>query len=185
MTREQLEHLIRAAADIANDDEIVVIGSQAILGQFPDAPASMRVSMEADLFPLNHPERTDVIDGSIGELSPFHETFGYYAHGVGEETACLPHGWRQRLVVVRNENTRGVKGLCLEAHDLIVAKAIAGREKDLLFLEDAARHRMVEAETLLRRLDTVEADPAALRNARAMIERAFARPEDSLTSDVF
>jgi hypothetical protein len=31
VTREQLEHLIRAAADIAADDEIVVIGSQAIL----------------------------------------------------------------------------------------------------------------------------------------------------------
>ena len=173
MTREQLEHLIRAAADIANDDEIVVIGSQAILGQFPDAPESMRVSMEADLFPLNHPERTDVIDGSIGELSPFHETFGYYAHGVGEETACLPQGWKERLVLIRNENTRGVRGLCLEAHDLLVSKAIAGREKDLLFLEEAARHSMVEAESLRRLLETVEADPAVLKNARAAIERAF------------
>ena len=74
MTREQLEHLIRAAADIANTDEIVVIGSQAILGQFPDAPASMRISMEADVYPLNYPERADLIDGSIGELSPFHST---------------------------------------------------------------------------------------------------------------
>jgi hypothetical protein len=76
VTRRQLEHLLRAAGEIAADDEIVVIGSQAILGQFPDAPASMRVSVEADLFPLNHPERADLIDGSIGELSPFHETFG-------------------------------------------------------------------------------------------------------------
>jgi hypothetical protein len=29
MTRQQLEHLIRAAAVIANDDELVVIGSPA------------------------------------------------------------------------------------------------------------------------------------------------------------
>lgn len=50
MTREQLEHLIRAAADIADDDAIVVIGSQAILGQLPDAPPSMRISAEADVF---------------------------------------------------------------------------------------------------------------------------------------
>lgn len=63
MTREQLEHLIRAASVIADDPEIVVIGSQAILGQFPQAPAPMRVSMEADLFPLNHPERSDLIEG--------------------------------------------------------------------------------------------------------------------------
>src|SRR6185295_20424962 len=98
MNREQLEHLIRAAAEIAHADEIVVIGSQAILGQFPDAPEPMRLSVEADLFPLRHPERADIIDGSIGELSPFHQSFGYYAHGVSENTAVLPEGWRDRLV---------------------------------------------------------------------------------------
>lgn len=90
MTQAQLEHLLRAAADIVDDDTIVVIGSQAILGQFPDVPASMRASTEADLWPLHHPERADLIEGTIGELSPFHQTFGYYAQGVGEETARLP-----------------------------------------------------------------------------------------------
>jgi hypothetical protein len=173
VTREQLEHLIRAAAVIAADDEIVVIGSQAILGQFPQAPAPMRVSVEADLYPLNHPERADLIEGSIGELSPFHETFGYYAQGVGEETARLPQGWKERLIVVQNENTRGARGLCLEVHDLLVAKAIAGREKDLSFLSDAAEHQMADVGILLHRLATVEDAPEVLKNARALIERAF------------
>lgn len=173
MTREQLEHLIRAASVIADDDTIVVIGSQAILGQFPDAPESMRVSTEADLFPLHHPERADLIEGSIGELSPFHETFGYYAEGVAEETAVLPDGWKERLVVIQNENTRGAQGLCLEVHDLLVAKAIAGRDKDLDFLRDAARHRMADPEVLLRRLATVTAAPAVREQARAAIERTF------------
>jgi hypothetical protein len=36
--REDLEHIVRAAATVAGDDEIVVVGSQAILGQFPNAP---------------------------------------------------------------------------------------------------------------------------------------------------
>jgi hypothetical protein len=173
MTREQLEHLIRAAAVIADDDSIVVIGSQAILGQFPEAPDSMRVSVEADLYPLHNPERAEVIEGSIGELSPFHETFGYYAQGVGEETARLPQGWKERLIVVQNENTRGAKGLCLEVHDLLVSKIIAGREKDYAFLREAARHRMADPETLLRRLATVEVDPAVREKARSAIERAF------------
>lgn len=174
MTREQLEHLLRAAADIADDDTIVVIGSQAILGQFPDAPAAMRVSTEADLWPLHHPERADLIEGSIGELSPFHQTFGYYAQGVGEETARLPEGWKDRLVVIQNENTRGVRGLCLEVHDLLVAKAIAGRDKDLDFLAEAAKHHLASVEILLDRLNTVRAgDSAILANARAAIQRAF------------
>ncbi len=173
MTREQLKHLIRAASVIADDDTIVVIGSQAILGQFPDAPESMRVSVEADLFPLNHPERADVIEGSIGELSPFHETFGYYAQGVAEETAILPEGWKERLIVIRSENTRGARGLCLEVHDLLVAKAIAGRDKDLDFLHEAAKHRMANLEVLLQRLSTVTTVPAVREQARSAIERAF------------
>jgi hypothetical protein len=173
VTREQLEHLIRAAAVIADDNEIIVIGSQAILGQFPQAPQSMLISAEADLFPRNHPERADVLDGSIGELSPFHETFGYYAQGVGEETACLPQGWQDRLVVVQNENTRGARGLCLEVHDLLVSKIIAGREKDLAFLRDAAKHRMADPEVMLRRLATVEVELEVREQARAAIERIF------------
>lgn len=173
MTRDQLEHLIRAAAVISDDTEIVVIGSQAILGQFPDAPAPMRVSTEADLYPLNHPERAELIEGSIGELSPFHQTFGYYAQGVGEETALLPQGWKERLVVIQNENTRGAKGLCLEAGDLLVSKIIAGRDKDFDFLREAAQNRMADPKILLDRLATVDADPAVLENARAAIERIF------------
>jgi hypothetical protein len=38
MTREELVHAIRAACDVAQDPEVWVFGSQAILGQYPDAP---------------------------------------------------------------------------------------------------------------------------------------------------
>jgi hypothetical protein len=173
VTRQQLEHLLRAAADIADDNEIVVIGSQAILGQFPDPPASMRISVEADLFPLNHPERADLIDGTIGELSPFHATFGYYARGVSEQTARLPEGWKQRLVVIQNENTRGARGLCLEVHDLLVSKTIAGRAKDFAFLGDAAKHGLAHLDLLVQRLATVDVDPLVLAATRAAMQRAF------------
>jgi len=76
--RADLEHLIRAASTIADDDELVIVGSQAVLAQFPDAPEEMLRSDEADIYPKNKPERWDLIDGAIGELSAFHETFGYY-----------------------------------------------------------------------------------------------------------
>jgi hypothetical protein len=33
------------------------------------------------------------LDGAIGELSVFHQSFGYYAHGVDDTTATLPAGW--------------------------------------------------------------------------------------------
>lgn len=156
MTRSELEHLIRAAGSIADDSEIVIIGSQSVLGQFPDAPASLLASAEADVFPLHKPERADLIDGSIGEGSPFHELYGYYAQGVGEKTATLPAGWRDRLIRVSNPNTRGVTGLCLEVHDLAISKYVAGREKDLAFTRELARHGMTETGTLLKRLESTE-----------------------------
>ena len=98
MTRLQLEHIIRVVGAIADDDDIIVIGSQSILGQFPAAPDEFLVSREADVYPRSHPERADLIDGSIGEGSPFENVYGYYAHGVGPETAVLPAGWEGRLV---------------------------------------------------------------------------------------
>ena len=82
MTREELEHAIRAACDVAQDTEVYVFGSQAILGQFPDAPEELRQSAEADIAPRNHPERADDIDGALGELSPFHRANGFYVHGL-------------------------------------------------------------------------------------------------------
>ena len=178
MTREQLEHVIRVAGDIASDDEIIVIGSQAILGQFPDAPASLRVSVEADVFPKNHPDRADLIDGSVGEGSPFHATYGYYAQGVGPDTAIVPAGWRDRLVPVCNPNTRGITGWCLEAHDLAVAKAVAGREKDVEFLREAARHGLVDERVVLDRLAMTTLDAARRLLVRERLCAAFGSTPD-------
>ena len=97
MTREELEHLIRAAAEVTGEYEFVVVGSQPILGPIPNPPAELTMSMEADIYPMNAEEKADEIDGALGEGSHFHETYGYYAQGVDSTTACLPNGWKERL----------------------------------------------------------------------------------------
>jgi hypothetical protein len=176
MKRAELEHIIRASADIADDDDIVVVGSQSILGQFPDAPADLLVSVEADVYPRNRPERWELIDGSIGELSPFHSTFGYYAQGVEPGTAVLPDGWDRRLVVVSNANTRGARGLCLEVHDLAISKYVAGREKDRKFLRTAIRHGLVAKATLLERLASAPVGEEHRALIAAFIEADFRDP---------
>ena len=153
MDRAALEHVLRAASAIADEREFVVIGSQAVLGQFPNAPEALLASVEVDVYPRRAPEKSDLIDGAIGELSAFHQTFGYYAHGVDETTATLPAGWTDRLVPVRNENTAGATGWCLEVHDLAISKLVAGRERDLEFLEILMRERMVDSALLSHRLE--------------------------------
>ena len=154
MKRIDLEHIIRAAAANADTDEIVVIGSQAILGTIPNPPDELCESIEADVFPKRNPDDAILIDGAIGENSVFHGTFGYYAHGIGPETAVLPEGAFDRLVPVRNENTRGSTGWCLELHDLAVSKLVAGREKDLLFVSAMLRHKLIDAGIVRERLTT-------------------------------
>jgi hypothetical protein len=149
--RTELEHVIRAAADVAGDNELVIVGSQAILGQFPDAPESMLVSREADIYPKNHPERADEIDGSLGDGSYFDSSFGYYAHAVGPETAKAPTGWEGRLVPVQSENTGNAIGWCLEVHDLVLSKCAASRDRDWDFAKEALRHNLVDPEELQRR----------------------------------
>lgn len=152
MQRRQLEHIIRTASAIADAYEIVIIGSQSILGSYPFAPSSLLASMEADVYPLSQPAKADLIDGSIGEMSMFDETYGYYAQGVGPETAILPVGWEARLVKIQNENTDLKVGLCLEPHDLAVSKLAAGREKDWPFVSTMLAHKMIAPQTLLDRI---------------------------------
>jgi hypothetical protein len=173
MRRSELEHLIRASGDIADDDEIIIIGSQAILGQFPDAPARLLSSMEADVYPRNYPEKADKVDSAIGEGSSFHELHGYYAQGVGKRTAVLPEDWESRLVAVNNENTNGVTGYCLEVHDLAVSKLIAMRPKDLEFVQELVRHDMLDKQTMLRRLRQTDLQKPVRTSVRTRIKSLF------------
>ena len=168
MKRHELEHLIRAAGAITGADEIIVIGSQAILAAQPDLPELLLRSCEADLFTLRDPKDADLIDGSIGEGSPFHETFGYYAQGVWLDTATLPAGWRERLISICNENTRLVTALCLEPHDLAVSKLVAGRDKDREFIAVMCRHEMILHETIVSRISQLAIPP---EDQEAVLER--------------
>lgn len=178
MRRADLEHLIRAAAAITNQYEIVVIGSQSILGAVPDAPAVLLYSREADLYPLNAPDLADVIDGAIGEMSPFDTTFGYYAQGVGPETADLPAGWQDRLVKIQNANTDLKIGLCLEPTDLAASKLSAGREKDWEFVTVMLDHDLVCASTLLDRLSTLPVDAEKIRRLQSWVAARSGRAHE-------
>jgi hypothetical protein len=175
MTRSDLEHLIRAAGKIAGERELVIIGSQAVLGQFPEASGILSRSMEADLYPLARPELADRIDDAIGEGSPFHRTYGYYAQGVGPDTATLPKNWQKRLVRIENPNTGGFAGLCLQVHDLAISKYVAGREKDREFTRALAKYEMTNMTALLERLAATKLDAAIAKLVKGRIERDFTK----------
>ncbi len=155
MKRVEFEHAIRAAGSVLNANEVLVIGSQAPHASVTGAlPREASRSVEVDIAALpDDPDGTkaDLIDGSIGEASMFHSTFGYYAQGVVQSTAILPTGWRKRTVRFQTPGTGGVVAWCLEPHDLWISKAIAGRPKDAEFCRALLKRGLVEAATLRAR----------------------------------
>jgi hypothetical protein len=161
MNLAQLEHVLRAAGAITGARRFIILGSQAILAATPNPPLELTVSMEVDTYPEDAPEKADLVDGTIGELSPFHETYGYYAHGVGPETAVLPRGWRGRVLSIESPATQGIQGLCLAPVDLAISKLVAGREKDRAFVRVMLRQGLVtktQIDQILGELTPEQAD---------------------------
>lgn len=171
MTRAELEHIIRASGDITNQYEFMVIGSQSILGPVPDPEPIFTMSAEVDIYPLQAPELAEKIEGAIGEGSQFHETYGYYAQGVGPETASLPADWIHRVHRVQNAATGDRVGYCLDVLDLFMSKAAAARDKDREFCVALLVHGYVTSAQALDLVATMPMDAEQQRRLRATIRR--------------
>lgn len=161
MLRSELEHAIRAATAILKDDQVIVIGSQSILGSWDEQvlPAEATFSDEVDICPMDDDQAESLatqLDAAIGELSDFHRSHGFYVQGVGRRTAVLPSGWQYRLVGVRNDNTRNATGLCLDPYDLCAAKLIAGREKDYAFVRSLINASLINRNKLGNRIHLID-----------------------------
>ena len=184
MRRDQLEHAIRTACQIIEQPEVIVVGSQTILGTYDESelPKAATMSIEVDILPIaDSNEETarlvDLIEGVAGEFSPFEQLHGFSIDGVDLETAVLPDGWRGRLVKVQNANTAAptggplFTGWCLDKEDLCVAKLIALREKDRSFVAALLEAKLVNADLIATRPSTLsEEHPAATERALAWLD---------------
>ena len=186
MRRDQLEHAIRAACQIIDQTEVIVVGSQAILGSFmeEELPEEATMSNEIDLLPIADSDDevarlADLIEGTAGEFSRFEELHGFSIDGVDLSTSALPEGWPGRLIRVQNANTAPPTGTprfigwCLEPHDLSVAKLCAFREKDINFVSALIASDLVDSEIIAKRLAMVPEryKPNAERATTWLLER--------------
>jgi hypothetical protein len=158
--RGELEHVLRAASRVLGERNLLVIGSAAILGTYPESllPPEATRSDEADLASFDDLDgaKATQIDGAIGELSPFHAEFGYYGQGVDLTTAKLAPGWRERLVRYRNRATAPGVGMCLERHDCVASKLAAFRDKDREFAAALIEARLVDRRVVADRVGQIE-----------------------------
>jgi hypothetical protein len=162
VNRTQLAHVLRSASRIAGDSDVLVVGSQAILAMRDEdeLPAAATASMEADIAFLDDVDRAkaDEVEGGIGEFSPFHEEFGYYAEGIHMDTVVLPAGWKERLIRPDLPGAEPADAAFLEPHDLIASKLAAGRPKDLAFVLALVEVDLIDLDVLLERIYAMPAD---------------------------
>lgn len=175
MKKQQVDHVLRAAGRITGEKQFIIVGSQALHGRHPDVADAIVRSAEVDLLASKSPDRTDWLN-AIGLYSRFHEEFGYYADPVSAETATLPKGWKGRLVRLPPGDTEGVRGLCLDPHDLAISKYAAFREKDLLFTRELARRRLVSKDQLLTLLEQTKLSDELRERIRTRITADFEQP---------
>ena len=83
---------------------------------------------------------------------------------------------REREHILRDVRARrGRTGWCLEIHDLLISKYVAGRDKDLRFTAAAARHALANRSTLLERLAVTEVSPDARDRLQRLMDRDHAK----------
>jgi hypothetical protein len=155
--KSELEHVIRAAKEITGEREFVVIGSQALHGAFPNLVDKLITSHECDIYIPNAPEKTELLN-SIGMLTPFAQTYGYYADPVDPDTAKLPKSWPRRRIGISTRNTNGAIYYCPSPEDLVFSKLAAGREKDFCFVQALLSRNLIKLPSVRRFIAVIE-DP--------------------------
>ena len=178
MQLPEVEHVLRAAADITKEKSFVLVGSQAILLMVEHVPPELLVSTELDLYPAMHPEKADLIDGAIGALSTFHDTYGFHADGVSPETAVMPPDWQDRQTL---HYLGELTAICPEIHDLAVSKCVAGRDKDAEYVRALFVHHMIDLKTLVERIDSLDAARYPVAHIAAWAERRAREAQKSVS----
>jgi hypothetical protein len=163
---DQFHHGIRAAREVLRHQgasgALVIMGSQSILASYSAVvlDSALMMSAEVDILPIAaHRDEinrlSDHLDGSLGQESHFHESFGFHVDGISIETSVLPDGWIDRLIPEVDPSS-GATGWCLDPHDLAVAKLVAGRPKDHDFVDILVSQRLVDPVVVREGLLTVD-----------------------------
>ena len=172
MKKPQVDHVLRAAGRISGGKQFIIIGSQSLHRKHPDVAGEILRSFEVDLIARRNPSRSEWLN-VIGQNSHFHEQFGNYSDPVDENTAVFPKGRKSQLVHLPDGETDGVRGLCLDPHDLAIAKYVAGRDEDLAFNRELAIRGLVAQDRLKVLLDETPVSEEDLDRTRSQMGRDF------------
>lgn len=164
--------VVRDAARLIREGELVVFGSAALAFWLGEAPQSRDV----DVWTVPA-ERGELIEAMMGELSWYHEKFSIHAEVWGPETFKAPPGWRTRAKVFSFDECPTVRVVCAHPHDVVLAKLERLDPKD----QEHVRAVLKQLPLTRERLDSLVAEYVeprdAEREARFQANLAWLRRE--------
>ncbi|WP_448808737.1 DUF6036 family nucleotidyltransferase [Agromyces bauzanensis] len=155
MTRDELMELARQAIRLVPNREVLIVGSQSILGTIPEdrLPPRATLSREADIAPtMDDDDGTiaTIIDAHLGEMSDFDRVNGFYAQGVSTTTAVLPAGWERRATIIHPDGPGNGTAWFIGPYDLCASKLVRGEEKDIEFVSALISAGIIDPDALTR-----------------------------------
>lgn len=163
MNLSALQHLIRSAQALAEDQQVIVLGSSSLLASFPDMgkkDGPLTTTFDADLYPDPFDELVAMMwHEALGENCSYYVRHGYHADIMRNSIVdTFPSGWRERLVPVPDMQ----KAHALDPHDLCAIKILVGRPKDLDLVKFLSYAGLVHADKVRERMALIEV-PVELR----------------------
>ncbi len=152
--------------------EVWLIGSGSLAAVRGDAPAWLRTSRDVDVVPIGcdvlHYD-SQIMERELGEDSEFSYRELYFVDYVSPNLLrCTPPGWRERVTTL--ELAPGLRGHCLDPHDVAYNKLWAGRDKDIAWVRGLLDTGIITAGRL-RELHDANPIPA---EEREKVERSLA-----------
>ena len=160
MTKAKLEIMLREAGKIARDKDFFLFGSQSLRAVCPRYPKEFPKTLEADLYPRNHPQAWSLLLNKMGRDSRYFRQHGVFLDCVDPGLATLPDGWTERLIPFRTPRTGGVTAWCLAPDDLFASKLAAWRPKDQPFVHAMLRRSLTRPEIVRERIQELPVSSA-------------------------
>lgn len=166
MTLEALQHLIRSAKALAEDRDMLVLGSASLLASFPELglpDALLASTYDADICPQPYDEITAVmLDEALGENRAYFQRHGYHADVLRESIfETFPTGWADRLQPI--PGTPGSHAM--DPHDLAAVKILVGRDKDLDLIQALHQSGRLDASLVKERIALINTDERGIARA--------------------
>lgn len=154
LKKAAIQHMVEAVATITRCNDLVLVGSGALIASSAKPlPAVLMMTDEADLYVRDAADPADIqqlIEHTLGVGSFFQKTYSYHVDAVAAETSVFPQDWETRAKILEVAAFTQLTVTCPSPDDLGLAKIVAWRAKDIVWLKECARRRIVDGGRMAR-----------------------------------